>query len=65
MTVEDHGGLGPFNAKDYAELDLDEYRRRFPIETSNLSDAQIWQVVSLAEDDMEDDAWREAFVGAP
>ena len=55
-------GLGPFNQQDYAELDLDEYRRKFPTETDPLSDEQIWDVVGATEDDMSDDEWRQAFM---
>ena len=54
-------GLGAFNALDYAELDLDEYRRSYPAETAGLTDQQIWDVVGTTEDDMSADEWRAAF----
>ena len=55
-------GLGPFSAQDYAELDLDEYRRKYPEETKRLKDEHIWHVVGTTEDDMSDDEWRAAFM---
>jgi hypothetical protein len=51
-------GLGPYNPKDYIALGLNEYRARFPLETSKLRDEEIWAVVSATEDDMSDDEWR-------
>lgn len=64
MITQVEHGLGPFDPLAYAELDLDEYRRRFPAETDPLSDEQIWDVVGLTEDDLTDDGWREAFAEA-
>ncbi len=53
--------MDPFSQADYNELDLDEYRRRFPVETLNLSDEQIWNVVFSSEDDHDDAGWSAAF----
>lgn len=57
-------GLGKFSQEEFDELDFDEYRRRFPHETKFLTNEQIWNVVSKAEDDYADDEWRALFKGA-
>lgn len=61
MTSENQGGLGPYDPEIYLEMDLGEFRTRFPAETMPLSDEDIWNVVSFTEDDMSDDEWRQLF----
>lgn len=58
------GGLGPYCADYYALLGLNEYRQRYPEETAKLSDEQIWNVVSLTEDDQDDAGWKALFSAA-
>ena len=50
MTSENQGGHGPYDPEIYQEMDLGE-----------LSDEDIWNVVSFTEDDMSDDEWRQLF----
>lgn len=59
---ESEGGLGKYHPVMFAELEMGEYRTRFPQETANLTDEQIFHVVSNQEDDLDDDGWRTAFL---
>lgn len=58
---EAESGLGPYTPEGYIELEMGEYRIRFPAETMPLTDAQIWDVVSNTDDDQSDDDWRKLF----
>ena len=53
--------MSNYTAEDYADLNLNEYRERFPEETKPLSDQHIYDIVMSTDDDMEDDAWRALF----
>lgn len=55
------GGLGAYSPKMYADLDMNDYRIRFPAETATLTDEQLFHVVSNTDDDTNDDEWRGLF----
>lgn len=50
-----------YTAEEYDDLNLNEYRERFPDETKALSDERIYEVVMGTEDDHTDGEWRELF----
>ncbi len=50
----EEGGLGPFDPQLFIDLDMADYRTRFPTETAGLSDEQIFHVVSCMDDDTDD-----------
>lgn len=54
----------PYTPEAYIELDCGEYRTRFPEETKNLTDEQLFDRVVATDDDMEDDEWRRLFKAA-
>jgi hypothetical protein len=50
-----------YSPEEYVDLDCGDYRNRFPTETKNLTDEQLFNVVAGTDDDMEDDEWRKLF----
>jgi hypothetical protein len=58
------GGLGSYSAQEFFDLDMGEYRTRFPEETARLTDEQIFHAVSNQDDDRDDDEWRAIFKAA-
>jgi hypothetical protein len=61
---ESEGGLGKYSPEMFADLDMADYRKRFPNETAALSDERLFHAVSNTEDDMSDDEWRKVFAAA-
>lgn len=51
----------PYTVADYDELEIGEYRTRFPEETKGMSDKLVFEIVMSTDDDMDDDEWRELF----
>lgn len=47
--------------QNFADLDMGDYRTRFPNETQRLTDQQVWDAVASTDDDMSDDEWRKLF----
>jgi hypothetical protein len=64
MKSEAEGGLGSYSPEMFADLDMGEYRTRFPEETANLTDEQLFHAVSHQDDDRDDDEWRAIFKAA-
>ncbi len=54
-------GLGPYSETAYRELDIGDYRTRFPAQTEPLTDEQLFHAVSNQDDDMSDDEWAAVF----
>lgn len=54
--------MGKYTPEDYAAMDIDEYRRKFPTETARFSDEQLWNAVAATDDDMTDVEWKSYFV---
>ena len=52
------------SATDWSDVDVSEYRERFPVETRGLSDRQIFDVIAATDDDMEDADWKATFKAA-
>ena len=47
-----------YSPENYADLDIGEYRERFPDETARLSDERLFDIVMGTYDDMDDAGWR-------
>src|SRR6266446_4932499 len=53
-----------YSRQNYLDLDVGEYRKRFPKETKALSDEKLFNIVTSTDDDMGDDGWRSLFTGS-
>lgn len=50
-----------YSPDEYDALDCGEYRNRFPVETANLSDRRLFEIMAEQDDDRDDDTWRSLF----
>jgi len=50
-----------YSPEEYAALECDDYRVRFPAETDPLSDRRIFEIMAEQDDDREDAEWKALF----
>lgn len=50
-----------YSPEEYAMLDCNEYRVRFPDETKALTDQRIFEIMAEQDDDRDDDEWKALF----
>lgn len=50
-----------YSPEEFDALDCGTYRDRFPVETSNLSDQRLFEIMAEQDDDRDDDTWRALF----
>jgi hypothetical protein len=51
-----------YSAQSYIDLDIEQYRTRFPAETKPLTDKTLFDIVMLTDDNMDDKEWQSLFL---
>lgn len=51
-----------YTPEDYDAMDIAEYRNRFAVETTGLSDEVLFNAVMGTDDDMDDAEWKAVFL---
>lgn len=53
-----------YTPEAYEENDIGDYRERFPKETENLSDEEVYDIVMNTDDDLDEEVWQSLFSDA-